>query len=228
MILKKERFEDAYQKLVDKAYKHGDRVPSFRSGYWDQEEGYKYKYYDDARKEMDIDSWQDRRNDLDYIVGRASQPFWIITSGEKSLQNLVSSKNYNKVLDHVFSGSEIIKREAVDALYGLYYGADEKESFERLAKLMKGIPDPISIISMYFFLKDKSDGDFRYIIARKVGTTERLGKLGLQTACLKKCTWDGYMEYIDLLHQIQNYLRAYHPDATLLDAQSFLWMLHMI
>ena len=140
----------------------------------------------------------------------------------------LSPQNYNKVLLHIYSGSTKIQKETTDALYELYYGSDDKKSFERIASLMKGLPDSISVVSMYFFLKDKEDGDFPYALVRQDGTIRKIGKLGLHTACLKKCTWEGYMEYIDLLKQIQNYLHEYHPDATLLDAQSFLWMMDLV
>ena len=228
MILKKERFEEAYQKLAEKACKNGDENPSFNSGYWAEQEHYKYDFWEDAREKMKLDTWPECRNDLKIFLNLASQPFGIMMSDADRLQNLVSSPNYDKVLLHIFSGSEKIRKEAADVLYGLYYGDNDEDSFKQLAKLMKGLPDPISVVSTYFFLKDKVDGDFCYVTARKEGTSERLGKLGLHTSCLQKCTWEGYQEFLDLIKQIQEYLRPHHPDATLLDAQSFLWMMHMI
>lgn len=228
MILNKQRFEEAYKVLSDKAFKYDKEKPSFNSGLWAREEHYKYDFYNDARIEMDLKSWPEHEGDTKYFLGKISEPFTIVMSDVLKQQNLVSPQNYMKVLLHVYHGSEKIGKEAVDALYELYYGCDDARAFERFAKLMKGIPDPISVVSMYFFLKDKKDGDFQYVIARKEGTSRKLGMLGLHSSCLQKCTWDGYQEYLDLIRQIQDNLLPYHPDVTLLDAQSFLWMMHFL
>ncbi|MDO5139574.1 MAG: hypothetical protein Q4D71_14080, partial [Oscillospiraceae bacterium] len=149
MILNKQRFEDAYKQLRDKAYKNGDKEPSFMTGFWYAQEGYKYGIWEDARKDMALISWPDHKDDTKYILQMASQPFGIISRDEKKQQNLVSPQNYGKLLLHVFDGSEKIRKEAADALYSLYYGKDEQEAFERITKLLKGLPDPISVVSFY-------------------------------------------------------------------------------
>ncbi|MBR2660868.1 MAG: HNH endonuclease [Clostridia bacterium] len=83
--------------------------------------------------------------------------------------------------------------------------------------------DPISVASLYFFLKNKDE----YAVARKQGTGEKLNKLGHHAACVQKCTWAGYQEYLNIVKEIKDLLPS-ELNATLLDAQSFLWMLWMV
>ena len=84
--------------------------------------------------------------------------------------------------------------------------------------------DPLSVASLYFFLKNPE----KYVTTRKQGTGDCLVKLGLNSACVQKCTWSGYQKYLEIISDLHAYLIPYHPDATFLDAQSFLWMLWMI
>lgn len=145
-------------------------------------------------------------------------------------QNLVSDPNYSKLIE-IFTASDSIRKEACAALYDIFFGNDDETAFNRFAKLLsrKTMNDPISLAALYFFLKDKDEnGDFRYVPARKEGTGEKLQRLGLNSACLQKCTWEGYQEYLQIIIKLKVLLLPYHPNATLLDAQSFLWMLWMI
>lgn len=51
------RFETAYRKLLYVTSQHDPGAgPSFRSGFWDAEEGYKYAYWEEARAAMKLDT----------------------------------------------------------------------------------------------------------------------------------------------------------------------------
>lgn len=224
-------FETAYSKLLYVTNQHEPGAePSFRSGFWDAEEGYKYTFWEEARAAMELDTWPAHKDDSEYIMSRAIQPFGILMGDTSRLQNLVSKPNYDKLFD-IFDSSTSVMKEACASLYDIFFGNDDEAAFNRFAKVLrkKSMNDPISVAALYFFLKDKDEnGDFRYVPARKEGTGERLLRLDLNPACLKECTWSGYQEYLQIIRELKGMLSAYHPDITLLDAQSFLWMLGMI
>ena len=225
------KFESAYRKLL---YVTHHRAPeeqvSFTTGLWESEEGYKRKFWSDARAAMELDTWPTHKNDFAYIILKSIQPFGVPMPESRREQNLVSYQNYTKLIE-ILSGNAKVQKEAAAIFYDIYFGSDDKAVFERLAKLLNGkhMNDPISVASMYFFLKNQDDdGEYRYVTARKEGTGDRLQKLGLNAACLQGCTWNGYQQYMTIIRELQTLLLQYHPETTLLDAQSFLWMLHMI
>lgn len=213
-------FEKRFRQLVymTKA-KNPDSEISFRRGLWDAEEGYKLALWKDARKELQLENWE-HKTDRE-IVHLAVQPFGILIEGTYQKQNLVSDNNYSKLIE-LFLERE---KEAADALKEIFFGQDEKVAFEKLEKLLsrKFMNDPLSVISFYFFLKDKD----RYVTARKQGTGERINKLGISAACVQNCTWEGYQQYLEVVREIQHYLPV-SLNASFLDAQSFLWMLRMV
>ena len=179
---------------------------------------------------MQLDTWPEHRNNIEYLIHCAAQPFGVAMDNSPSEeQNLVSKENYYYLFSKVFTGSSKTRKDAALAIYDIYYGDDEEKAFNAFTKLISGISDPISVVSFYFFLKDKTaDGDYQYVTTRKEGTGDRLTSLGLDASCVKKCTWEGYQKYLSIIREILALLKPNHPEATLLDAQSFLWMLHMI
>lgn len=230
MPVKQDVFQKVYNQLLYITYqKYPDSTPSFDGGFWFAEEGYKRAFWEEARSKMELDTWSQHRDDPSYILSRATQPFGILMSDSHRQQNLVSKPNYEKLLFNVFSGNERIRKEASAALYEIFFGKNDEDSFTRFSKLLKGMNDPISVVSLYFFLKDKSNtDDYQYVTARKEGTGHRLEKLGLSASCVQECTWKGYRQYLEIVRELQVLLKPLHPTVTLLDAQSFLWMLWMV
>ncbi len=222
-MIEASKFERVYRQLLYLARKkYPDVEPTFTSGFWNEEEGYKLDFWDKARASLELDTWPDHRNDPMYIISKSTQPFGVQMTDSSRLQNLVSYENYSKLFE-IFS---VNPREAAASIYDVFFGSDEEAAFNRFAKLLskKSMNDPLSIASLYFFLKDKD----RYVTARKQGTGERLERLGLSAACVQACTWKGYQQYLSIIHELHTMLLPSQPDATLLDAQSFLWMLWMI
>ena len=192
---------------------------SFSSGLWFEEEGYKLEFWRDARKHLQLEEWN-QKTDRE-IVSLATQPFGVLIDGSYHRQNLVSDNNYSKLFELFLERQS----ESSDALKEIFFGADEKIAFEKMAKLLsrKSLNDPLSVISLFFFLKDKE----RFVTARKQGTGERISKLGISAACVQNCTWNGYQQYLEIIRDIKNYLPE-NLHASFLDAQSFLWMLWMV
>ncbi len=223
MAIETRKFEHVYKQLLYIAHReYPDCDVSFTTGMWEHEEGYKRDFWADARDLMELDTWPSNQNDYGYIVSKAVQPFGVLMKGSHRQQNLVSSQNYNKWLDIMWDNTE----ESAAALYSIFFGDDDEAAFRRISKLLsrRALNDPISIASMYFFLKDKE----QYVTARKRGTGECLSKLGVNASCLQKCTWEGYQQYLSTIRELREMLLPFQPETTLLDAQSFLWMLRQI
>ena len=219
-MVRRDLFEKRFRQLVYVTkQKDPDSEISFSSGLWYAEEGYKLKFWHEARKQMELDSWN-RKTDQE-IVSLATQPFGILMGESYQRQNLVSDSNYSRLFELFVER----RSEAAAALKEIFFGDDEKAAFEMMAKLLSGkhLNDPLSVISLYFFLKDKD----RYVTARKQGTSERINRLGVSAACVQNCVWSGYQEYLEIVREIKEYLPE-SLQASFLDAQSFLWMLWMV
>ena len=218
MLLNQETFKHRYRQLVYLTKKKGSE-PSFTSGLWFDEEGYKYDFWEKAQAELQLETWLQLTDSE--IVKLAIKPLGILMRGSYRRQNLVSEPNYMKVIDIFYENGH----EAAETLKAVFFGNDDRVAFDRFAKLLtkKAMSDPISVASLFFFLKNKEE----YAVAHKQGTGEKLNKLGLNAACVQKCTWVGYQEYISIVKEIKSLLPA-ELNATLLDAQSFLWMMWMV
>lgn len=217
MYIKPEAFEKAYHQLLYVTYQKNS-VASFTSGLWNDEEGYKRKFWDKAREKLALDTWEEHKGDPGYILPKVEITFHM----HDAWQNLVSLENYDKLFN-VFKKKP---RDSVSVVYDVFFSDDEEQAFSQLSKLISktGMNDPISVASYFFFLKDKD----RYVTARKQGTKEKLNRLGQSGACVQTCTWEGYQKFLTIVRELKAYLTPYYPDVTFLDAQSFLWMLWMI
>ncbi len=217
-MLSRETFEHRYRQLVYITREKGSE-PSFASGFWFDEEGYKYDFWEKARAELQLETWPQLTDSE--IIALATKPFGILMRGSYRRQNLVSEPNYMKLFDIFYENGH----EAAETLKAVFLDNDDNTAFDRFAKLLsrKAMNDPISVASLFFFLKNKDE----YAVAHKQGTGEKLNKLGLNASCVQKCTWIGYQEYLGIVKEIKNLLPA-ELNATLLDAQSFLWMMWMV
>ncbi len=216
-------FEHTYKQMLYVLYSHDPNAkPSFISGEWDNEEGYKRHFWLRAREKMQLDTWHAHRKEPMYIVSRACQPFEMTTADNTIPQNLVSAPNYLKAMDIYYEHPT----EAADALYDVFFGKDERGAFLKLSKLLsrKWMNEPLSVIAFYFFLKDRE----RFVTVKRKTLELQLGKLNLSSSCIQSCTWEGYMVFLSYIGELQALLKSHIPETTFSDAQSFLWMLWMI
>ena len=216
-------FDHTYKQMLYVLYSHDPNAkPSFTSGEWDNEEGYKRHFWVRAREKMQLDTWSDHRKEPKYIISRACQPFGITMDDNTKLQNLVSEPNYQKAMEIYYEHSA----EAADALYDVFFGEDEQGAFLKLSKLLsrKWMNEPLSVIALYFFLKDRD----RFVTVKRETVGRQLEKLNLSSSCIQSCTWEGYMVFLGYISEIQTLLQSHIPETTFSDAQSFLWMLWMI
>ena len=114
-----------------------------------------------------------------------------------------------------------------EALYGIFSTeSTEKDGiyFDMLAGILRKIYDGFSYVAYFFFLKNKD----LYSPVRRKANKIRLKQIGVSPAYMELCNWKNYMVYMDVIKELHQYLKEEGLDATLLDAQSFLWMLWMI
>jgi hypothetical protein len=83
------------------------------------------------------------------------------------------------------------------------------------------------VISYLFFLKNENE----YVSVRPKQYRDSLLKLGVEDRDLPSdCSWRGYRRLNDIMKEIQCFLKKQMHDESisLLDAQSFFWMMHRV
>lgn len=213
--------EHVYLQSVYVFHKESKNVElSFRKGSWYAEEGYKYALWEKARSVLELEQWTANKENADFIISHVIKLFWGLEEYQSDY-NLVSPENYKKAIDILDRN----KKKVAPYLYDLFCGDKDEAVFSYLASLFANkMYDPLSVIAYLLFVKDKE----KYATVRRQMITENLNKLSVSAACVNRCTWQDYMVYMGYVRQIHSFLLTRIPDATLLDAQSFLWMLWKI
>ena len=104
-------------------------------------------------------------------------------------------------------------------LFALYREKQEERSFAELVAIF-GRTYPL--IAYLFFLKDCS----RYLPIAPTFFDRAFELLGVEFKTSHKCSWENYLVYISLIHELKAMLAdCLDPEATLLDAHSFAWIL---
>lgn len=202
------KFNDAQQGF------HSDYISFSDSGSWLRDlEYYKQEVYTIATTTMCCMNWHE-----DEIgTGRIA----------KSVQNAVNhDKGKNNLIDRHqkthFNNQFIINHDfpALDrAFYDLYRGTNDRKAFDELTAIFSRKYD---LIAFLFFIKNPE----RYLPIHSKDFEEGFSKLGIQYKMQRRCTWDNYLGFIDIVREIQGALNDLLPmetPATLLDAHSFVW-----
>jgi hypothetical protein len=135
-----------------------------------------------------------------------------------SANNLVYKQHQKDRLLPVEEDRAALLESALQKLYQT--NADSNaEAFEEIVKLNGSRFDVIGFI---FFLKNMEC----YMPISPENFDDRFSKLGISTHFSHACSWENYLYYNRLLNEIRLVLqKEIHPDFTLLDAHSFVWML---
>ena len=104
-------------------------------------------------------------------------------------------------------------------LFALYRGNQDERSFDDLVNIFG---EDYPLIAYLFFLKDCS----RYLPIAPLSFDRAFKLLGVEFKTSRKCSWKNYLIYISLIRELKNLLaESLDPEATLLDAHSFAWIL---
>ena len=188
---------------------------SFSSGYLLEEEGYKKYLFEQSQSLLNVDSWT---HDMigtgqirDYILLVVNQKM----PGESRPHNLLGWReriDINNCFTYHLEESEKL-------FFGLYKNELPDEIvFKSLEELWGR---RYSIIAFFFFIKDRCT----YLPIKPEIFKERFLKIGIATDCVNSCSWNNYLEFLEMIHDVQNRLIApFKGEVDLLDAHSFVWM----
>ncbi len=196
--------------------KQEEETLSFSSGHLYKEEGYKKEIALSAREKLkDVTKGE-------YIDWILSTYKYIAVSDENIKNNLMDWREVDKHLKKL----EIDKRDKVeDILHRLYRGeGDDGVLFD---ELVEQIGDHYSVIPYVFFLKDSA----KYIPVRRYNFMDRFDVLGLSKNCFGSCKWENYQVYLEIMKDVQQHLidsGKFKGEISLLDAHSFVWMMHLL
>lgn len=216
MLIKPTHFEHLYRQLLYVTHQERPDVesPSFTNGLWDSQEGYKRGVHKRALVALSVSTWAEHSFDSKYIADCANEAM-------KCNGNLLSDDAYFKAADRILSHAEI----CAPILVSLFVDRDKDEyCFNAMAKQFSSIYDGFSVAAYFFFLKDNEE----YAPVRRDADKNRLHQLGVNGACMMKCNWANYMVYMTVIKELKELLAQHIPETTLLDAQSFLWMLYKL
>lgn len=214
-------FEDqrkAFKKFVEEW--SDTPFASFKSDrYIKEHEGYKDEIYYAGRDTLAFHSWkrsalgsgkiaqavikaiQIPKNNLvrwEARYGKEARPHQPLYEAEKQQDNLLRIERY---------------------LFALYRGKQDERSFDDLVNIF-GRDYPL--IAYLFFLKDCS----RYLPIAPTYFDRAFKLLGVEFKTSHKCSRENYQTYISLIRELKTMLaESLDPEATLLDAHSFAWIL---
>lgn len=185
----------------------------FDKGIVEEQEGYKKELALKAQRILDISTWNKSQIGSGNI-STAVKSVMRIQYGNKP-HNLVDYRdkdNFDEIVDADRIGSETL-------FYEIYCGKDEGAAFQHAVDFFG---EKYPIISFLFFIKDYS----KFVPLRPNIFMDKFSAIGIDTDCLKKCSWESYKECISILEEVQLFLMDELNDnsITLLDAHSFVWM----
>lgn len=246
-MIDEELLQERYNQLVDKTKQtwlnDKDRwgkqnvsdAISFRDGLWAYWEGGKQETRCKAISELHLSEWSgpnDERilKEVNCALGKT-----VSTEAETSYGFLsyANAEAATLVFNEPKSG---IKQKASELIFRLFTTTideqSDKEIFDKLANLFVKVPrekyHSFPVVSYLFFMKDGIYEGNNYIQVRPVRFQENLQKLDARIPL--GCSWRNYRLILDMMRQIEAFLKTRFPneDISLIDAQSFFWMLWMI
>ncbi len=212
------RFDTSVQQLFETIIDCSDEDMaeiSFLSGYIHDQEGYKREIAE-ASKLLNVSNWSDAMIGSGEICAIVLKMFRYRTSSDGRQQNLVDWRDIDSIVEPAFSNKV---KESEAALFQLFVENDYEIAFDMLVSVF-GRRFPI--ISFLFFLNDST----QFMPVRPDVFNKRFQRVGIETDCLKGCTWANYQEFCDILFQVRNRIQKYFKeDVELIDAHSFVWMM---
>lgn len=200
--------------------KSGMEFISFASNpYVENQENYKYRIYEDARKNLGFQFWASSDIGSGKIVNSAIHAIELETNNLVPWQKRYGPKSRPHQLLFEAKEQPTLLREIEKALFSLYRENEDEKLFGWLVSLLgKKYP----LIAYLFFLKDRS----KYLPIAPDNFDRAFEHLGIDFTTSHKCSWENYSAYLDIIDEIKCLLsESLVIEVTLLDAHSFTWML---
>jgi hypothetical protein len=112
--------------------------------------------------------------------------------------------------------------QAEASLYAVYCGDDPENAFKFYTSVFG---KNYSQTAYLFFLNDKAN----YLPCKPEPFAEIFSTLNIQTEAMNGCSWEHYMEFIEIIRDVQGRLQPYFKTPiSLLDAHSYVWCAHLL
>ena len=185
------------------------------SGFLGMEEGYKSTIAEKAREELHFKDWKESWVGTGKIARMASNAI----SKANNLVNMNQQINFKNRLDPTHVS---FCPDAERAIFEIYRGSYEQNSFEMAVKAFGAKYDTIAFL---FFIKDSE----RFLPISSGNFDKSFRLLGIDFSTSYQCNWSNYCDFIAIIRYIQllmNELLPLKARARLIDAHSFVWILH--
>jgi predicted restriction endonuclease len=209
---------EAFQKFVEEK----SNVPfvSFASNpYTDEQEGYKYEIYRAARDKLAFQAWKESDIGSGDIIAATIESIEIKNNNLVQWQSRYGDEKrpHHPLYDAQKSPE---KAKAIEqCLFRFYHKANVESSFDELVGIFG---KKYALIAYLYFVKDNS----KYLPIAPSYFDRAFELLGANFKTSKRCSWDNYSLYIDLISEIKRMLsEILSSDVSMLDAHSFAWML---
>ena len=199
----------------------GTQDISFSSGFLRAEEWYKRNVYDKAQAILDVASWNEELIGKGVISERIKTVLHLRGVSETDPnweQNILDWREKQHLEQFMDAATEVIET----AIYLLFTGTTEEDDRRNFNDLADMIGRRYPIISFLLFIKDSG----KYMPMKPQLFDERFKILGIATSCTDYCSWINYIEYMDILRDVQARISAsFAGSVELVDAHSFVWMM---
>ena len=186
---------------------------SFDSGWLKQTEGYKYEVYQNAHNTLQFNNWSKDLIGTGKILKNVLDAF--SKKSDKNFNNIVQFQG----LTHFKKCAESNLSISEEILYRLYLLEDPSDAFDDACDFWgKRYPE----LSYLMFMRDRD----RFLPVKTERHKKCFDALGIETNCLKYCSWDNYLSFLKIHEVIRKRLEQYlGMPVSLLDAHSFVWVI---
>lgn len=192
---------------------------SFAHHYTDRQESYKYDIYKEGREQLSFQAWKEEDIGSGKILEAAIQAIEISSNNLVQWQAKYGEERQPHHLLHVARDSKTSTIQLERILYELYYQAKEADAFSQLVDYFG---KKYSLIAYFLFLKDRNQ--FLPLAPEYMDKASEL--LGINFKTSRKCSWENYSIYLEVMGEIKNLLsEELGHDVSLLDTHSFTWIL---
>lgn len=179
-------------------------------------ESYKYDVFDNAHEALCLEQW-----DISSIGSGAICGF--VVDAMKHTDNLVNRQfGVPQFLSLLKNAEKQNRQRYEEALYSVYFGADEEMAFKKAVDCFGG---KYPLIAFLFFIKDRD----RFLPTSPDSFDSIFESMGLGYKMSARCSWSNYCEFIAIITYAQEYLTksgVCSHAVSLLDAHSAIWLMH--
>lgn len=214
-LINQERLQQAMKWFLYYSIKRNQNSNiSFSDGWICHEEGYKEEIFVNAHKALEYDSWEKDMIGSEVILDCVVDAF--NAKDNHGFNNIVDYHNVTRFRDK----AEKDINSAEDILYRLFKEETPEKAFDDACVFWgKRYPE----LSYLLFMRDKN----LYVPVKTTHHAKRFKQLGISTDCLKYCSWVNYQTYLMIHEEVRQQMENYYGmPVSLLDAHSFIWMVH--